>query len=358
MTTEAARRLTISKATLKSWLDGWAENALGVEPRGRPTVESDRDLRHAVTAIFDLLGPDIGIPTLQEFFGSMPRRELDDLARRYRQVHFDGKRVLVHALSWRHAGAVWAMDYTAPPNVIEDGYRTILAVRDLASGKLLLALPAAEDTARTTVDALRALFAEHGAPLVIKSDNGRHFVNAEVEALLATHGVVHLRSPYYTPSYNGSCEAGIGSFRIRAHVEAARHDRPGKWTLEDVETARLRGNELGLPNGRARGTPDRAWAARVPLTAEAREQLAALICQNRLEEIQARGYQVGAPLGEEIDLSLGRAAIGRALCQLGFLGTGGGSFLSPLTLGNGQELRRDDTESSEAPWATSICCPD
>jgi transposase InsO family protein len=163
-----------------------------------------------VRALFDLLGPDIGVPSLQFFFGSMPRRELDDIVRRYREVHFDGKRVTVHTITWSQPGAVWAMDYTAPPNVIENRFRSILVVRDLASGRLLLTLPAAEDNARTTADALRALFAEHGAPLVLKSDNGKHFVNEEIKTLLAAHRVTHLRSPYYTPSYNGSCEAGIG----------------------------------------------------------------------------------------------------------------------------------------------------
>ena len=316
---EAARRLRISPATLKRWLDGFEENGLAAEPRGRPAVESDRELRLAVRALFDVLGPGLGVPTLKEFFGSMPRRELDDIARQYQKVHYDGKRVLVHALSWSRPGAVWAMDYTAPPAVIEDGFRTILVVRDLASGCTLLALPARADSAQTTVEALRALFVEHGAPLAIKSDNGGHFVAAEVAALLAEHGVVHLRSPYYCPTYNGAIEAGIGALKVRAHIQAALHDRPGEWTLDDVEAARLRGNELGRPLGARLGSPDRVWGARAPLEPELRGRLAALICQNKLEELGARGYQEGAPLGEEAKLSIGRAAIARALCQLGFV---------------------------------------
>jgi hypothetical protein len=57
----------------------------------------------------------------------------------------------------------------------------------------------------------------------------------------------------------------------------------------------------------------------VPLAPEQRDQFAALICQNRLEEILARGYQEGSPLGEEAELSIGRVATGRALCQLDIL---------------------------------------
>jgi transposase InsO family protein len=288
-------------------------------PRGRPTRDSDEETRKAANAIFDLLGPGIGVPTLRVLFPSMAKRELDDLVTQYAKAHFDGRRTLVHALSWHQVGTVWAMDYTAPPNVLEGRYKTILAVRDMASGRLLAATPSGHDDARTTCDVLRALFLEHGPPLVMKSDNGCHFIAEEVQRLLAEFGVVHLRSPFYTPSFNGSIEAGIGSLKIRAHWEAARHDRPGEWTVDDVEAARLRGNELGFPNGRARGTPDAAWAARVPITEAARRQLEVVISRYRLEELAQRGYQEGSPPGEDARLAVERTAITRALSQLGFV---------------------------------------
>ncbi|MEZ0228968.1 MAG: transposase family protein [Planctomycetota bacterium] len=208
------------------------------------------------------------------------------------------------------------MDYTAPPNVIEGKYRTVLAVRDLASGRLLAAFPAANDDAETTCGVLRALFLQYGAPLVIKSDNGKHFTAEAVMRLLAEFRVLHLRSPFHTPSYNGAIEAGIGSLKIRAHYEAARHDHPGEWTLDVVEAARLRGNELGFPNGRARGTPDEAWARRPEITESQRNALHVLVAQNELEELSERGYQQGAPLGEDAKLSVARVSISRALCQL------------------------------------------
>jgi transposase InsO family protein len=318
-TRESARRLRLSSATLSSWLRGWRKDVLALAPRGRPTIDSDRDLRLAVLAIFDLCGPEVGQPTLQEFFPSMPARELLDLADRYRDFHCNGKNVLVHALTWNEPGTVWAMDYTVPPNVIEGVYKTILCVRDLASGKTLAAMPSDHDDARTTIDVLRALFAEHGPPLCIKSDNGCHFVAGEVQALLAEYRVAHLRSPFYSPTFNGSIEAGICSLKIRAHYEAARHNRPGEWTTDDVEGARLRGNELGRPHGMARGTPDAEWARRAPIAEDTRRSLLALISQYELEEARRRGYQEGAPLGDDVRLSIGRDAIGRALCQLGFV---------------------------------------
>jgi hypothetical protein len=38
------------------------------------------------------------------------------------------------------------------------------------------------------------------------------------------------------------CEAGIGGLQTRAHCEAARHDRPGEWTCDDVYAAGLLAN--------------------------------------------------------------------------------------------------------------------
>lgn len=316
-TPDSAKRLHLSPATLREWIKGWEENCLALTPRGRPTRDSDAELRRAAEAIFDLVGPGIGVPTLRFLFPSMAERELIDLIGKYREAHFDGRRTLVHALSWENPGAVWAMDYTAPPNVIEGKYKTILAVRDLATGRMLAAFPAEEGTAETTCHVLRALFREHGAPLVIKSDNGTHFIAAEVTALLAAFRILHLRSPFFTPSYNGAIEAGIGSLKIRTHYEAARHDRPGEWTIDDVEAARLRGNELGRPRGRARPTPDVAWAARSAITDDRRTALHVLVAQNELEQLNTLGYQQGAPVGAEVMRSVQRAAISRALCQLG-----------------------------------------
>jgi hypothetical protein len=62
-------------------------------------------------------------------------------------------------------------------------------------------------------------------------------------------GTLQLLSPPGTPEYNGTCEAGIGSLKTRTHHEAARNDRPGEWTCDDVEGARMMDNETGRPWG-------------------------------------------------------------------------------------------------------------
>jgi hypothetical protein len=61
------------------------------------------------------------------------------------------------------------------------------------------------------------------------------------------------------------CEAGIGGLQTRAHCEAARHDRPGEWTCDDVLAAQLSANQTHRPNGYAEPTPDETWAGCQPI---------------------------------------------------------------------------------------------
>lgn len=211
------------------------------------------------------------------------------------------------------------MDHLDAPAPVDGQYRRVLSVRDLATGQHLLALPVVEATARSTADALRALFREHGPPLVIKSDNGSALTAGEVPGVLREANVVHLRSPPGLPQYNGSCEAGVGALKTRAHHAAARYDRPGEWTCDDVESARLQANELGRPKGLRGPTPARAWAARAPLDVEERRRLEAELAKQTLAERETRGYKRDAvPSGEE-EASLLRIAISRALVALDIL---------------------------------------
>jgi hypothetical protein len=122
-------------------------------------------------------------------------------------------------------------------------------------------------------------------------------------------------SPPYTPEYNGACEAGIGSIKLRAHLESARHDRPGQWTCDDIEAARLMANETARP----RGTPKQSWNGREPVTPVVRaafhETYSRLECESR----QALGFPRQIDLGRVIQPKVDRIAISQALIAHGFL---------------------------------------
>jgi hypothetical protein len=316
---EAAGELGVQAETLRSWERRWRQTQLRPAPRGRPAERTDRETRESAMALFQLMGPAVGLAVLQEFFPAVARRELQDLQHRYRDSHLKKGRALVHALRWQKAGRVWAMDHTQPPAPVDGIYGQIFAVRDLGSGMQLMALPMAEATARETTAALRALFREHGMPLVIKSDNGSAVAAGEVDALLDSHGVTHLLSPPLLPSYNGSCEAGIGSLKTRAHHEAARNDRPGEWTCDDVEGARQMANETARPWGFHGPTPGQGWKMRSPVSCAERREFLREVCRRREEARKELGYLPGIELDCRARAVVDRRAIPRTLVSHGIL---------------------------------------
>lgn len=84
-------------------------------------------------------------------------------------------------LTWTQAGVVWAADFAWPPEVIEGRYPRLLSVRDLASGMQLAWQPVSGESAAETCSVLRGLFGEHGAPVVLKMDNGPAFRSEEFD---------------------------------------------------------------------------------------------------------------------------------------------------------------------------------
>ena len=58
----------------------------------------------------------------------------------------------------------------------------------------------------STAEALRMLFATHGIPETLVSDNGPCFASAEVAAFLKENGIEHVRAAPYHPTSNGLVE--------------------------------------------------------------------------------------------------------------------------------------------------------
>ena len=63
------------------------------------------------------------------------------------------------------------------------------------------------------MDILRSLFASHGLPLQIVSDNGPQFVSAEFAEFLERNGVKHVRCAPYHPASNGLAERFLRTFK-------------------------------------------------------------------------------------------------------------------------------------------------
>src|SRR5207249_4739231 len=187
-------------------------------------------------------------------------------------------------------GSVWAMDHAHPPAPIEGVYDRLLLQRDLAAQNQLVALPVADERAHTVAEHLEAEIRWHGAPLVVKNDNGSAYRAETVKTLLREHNVLQLFSPPATPSYNGSCEAGVGSIKTRARHESSRQGRPGQWTCDDVEAARLQANETGRPWGWTGPTPQQVFEKRVPITEDERRMFLTSYEVYAENERKQRGY--------------------------------------------------------------------
>jgi transposase InsO family protein len=315
---ETAACLDLVPRTLRRW-----QHECRVEHQtlalGRPTARAPRWERQALLEILGELGPGVGVPTLHACCPKLARAEVADFLRRYRRVwrHLHQEdRQLLH---WTEPGRVWAIDYTEPPLPIDGVYRAVLAVRDLASGRQLLALPVTNPVAEEVVSALTSLFAVLGAPLVLKSDNGSPFRAGRTRALLAAFDVIPLFSPPQTPRYNGAIEAGIGSLKTRTEIQAVHHGHPGCWTWDDVEAARTEANATARPRGPSGPTPDEAWNARRPLRLAERRPFQETVKRLRNEERGKYPTAKDEALSARQEVLVERRAIRRALEEHGYL---------------------------------------
>jgi transposase InsO family protein len=262
-----AERLGISATTLRRWHT--ERDAGKVEPdvRGaRPFRASPGVLRALLECVeeFALMG----VRALHRARPGIPRRWLEWLAARLEERH--ERRAWRGELVWTRPGAVWAMDHTELDKPIDGEFRFLFVVRDLASGLVLTALPTRSTDQSPVVAELERLFELHGAPLVLKSDNGSGLVGEDVQDALERWQVTALRSPPGTPSFNGAVEAGMGSLKGLIAEIAAQHGRISAWTSDDVHAALLVQRRCGGSRG-ASSSPEDAWRARTPIAASERD---------------------------------------------------------------------------------------
>ncbi|MHC5039842.1 MAG: DDE-type integrase/transposase/recombinase [Planctomycetota bacterium] len=316
---EAANRLLLSPFTLREWLRRWGDDKMAVNEVGRPPDRGERWKRDLVLAMFGVLGPAPGIPTLRSLLPEMSRGELEEIKERYERLFKVKNRITYHVLHWTRPGAVWAMDHTWAPMAVDGVFDHLLLVRDLFSRNILSSLPVENEDSETVISLLSALFSWYGAPLAIKADNGSAFTSEETRRFLRENGVHLLLSPPGIPQFNGSCEAGCGAVKLYAFHEAARHDRPFAWTPDDVEAGRCRTNIIPRrddPHGR---TPNEIFAAREPITAGERVafHFAYLFHESEVRKELGFFQEVDLPVKEQD--SVDRLALSRALVEQGFL---------------------------------------
>ncbi len=92
-----------------------------------------------------------------------------------------------------------------------------------AHSKWLEVLPVPSATSAHTISVLRTVFATHGLPEILVSDNGAAFTSGEFGVFLKQNGIRHLTSAPYHPATNGLAERAVQIFK-----RAMKKSSPGE----------------------------------------------------------------------------------------------------------------------------------
>jgi len=317
---KAARLLGIPSRTLRFWKQKWGEDGLEVKPRGRVPLGCDIQARNQVLRfLHQVTGPSIGLPALRALFGRVPRCVLEDLLRRYCRMW--RKRYLKRGfrLTWHEPGRVWAIDFSEAPYPIDGVYPYLLAVRDLASRQQLAWQPVRTEKAEEVVAILGQLFAEHGPPLVLKSDNGSAFIAQLTQEAMLLAVVAQLFSPVRRPQYNGALERSNGVLKTYTHQHAIHQGHPFRWTSEDLEHARGLANTISRPWGHQKPTPQEAWDQRSPISDDQRQAFQVTLEKHRATAADDLGLDLSTELTIADRAALNRLALSRVLQDMGYL---------------------------------------
>jgi len=117
----------------------------------------------------------------------------------------------------------------------------------------------------------------------------------------------------------GRSRRGSGRSPTRVFYEAAHHDRPMRWTSDDLEAGVGYANEVVRPAGYLEPTPEERWRRRRPIAQEERAAFQAAV-QKRVPGARERlGILPGLELSRQERNSVMRLALAQALVDQGLL---------------------------------------
>ncbi len=211
-TRQLVLRLGVARSTWQRWngrsqrgeplLNKPGPKKLGPLPLGQLALEI-KNLRHHLKRT-----SQTG-PLYQKYREAISRRDIAQKVVQERKRHMQSRRNHKQHIEWKQPNLAWAIDAT---EYTRDGTGQKLwvhAVRDLATRYQHEPLTALESRGVAVAAHLEMLFRRHGAPLLIKRDNGGVFNHQAVNEMLARWGVIPLNSPPYYAPYNGAIEQAI-----------------------------------------------------------------------------------------------------------------------------------------------------
>ena len=111
---------------------------------------------------------------------------------------------------WEYPKQPWSrlhIDFAGP----KYGYMFLVVVD--ACTKWLEVIPMKTATSATTIEQLRAIFAVHGLPQIIVSDNGSVFTSQEFAGFTKYNGIKHVKVAPFHPASNGLAERAVQTFK-------------------------------------------------------------------------------------------------------------------------------------------------
>ncbi|XP_044171937.1 uncharacterized protein K02A2.6-like [Acropora millepora] len=111
---------------------------------------------------------------------------------------------------WEWPGLPWSrlhVDYAGPYKgemflIVIDAHSKWLEVHCMKS-----------TTSNATIEKLREIFATHGLPATLVSDNGSNFTSSEFEEFMKRNGIKHIKVAPYHPASNGLAERAVRVFK-------------------------------------------------------------------------------------------------------------------------------------------------
>ena len=159
-------------------------------------------------------------------------RELEDTVKKCQQCQLHQKapaEALLHPWEW--PGQPWSrvhIDYAGPYKghmylVVIDAHFKWMEVHIMRS-----------TTSAATIVKLKEIFATHGLPETIVSDNGPNFTSAEFENFLSKNGVKHTKVSPYHPASNGQAERAVRAFKegVEKMEEGTMQDKLSRFLLK------------------------------------------------------------------------------------------------------------------------------
>ena len=144
----------------------------------------------------------------QQHQDQISRRDLQVLTKAVRRELAHQHQVELRHITWRVPGLVWSLD-DAELARFADHKLYLHQVQDLASRYKFTPWVGERVLGKNVAVHLERLFLQHGAPLVLKRDNGSNLNQQAVDDVLARYLVMPLNSPPHYPPYNGGMECAV-----------------------------------------------------------------------------------------------------------------------------------------------------